>query len=490
MNKNRDNPVLPEIFDLSLLIPCPEALACLSVSHARRLQALPIAIREHDAQRILIVACTSITDTATTERVAKHIDRQFTLHFVSCRAELLPSVIDECYTTLCEFQQMLNTLHAVDGSSYQVPDVGEFPLKFINAVLLASVRMRASDIHLSPDSSLLVVRLRVDGVLIDYAKLDITQLNALLVRLKIMASLDIAETRYAQDGQFSRIADGYSVDFRISTFPTVDGENTVIRLIDPTAQIRTLAALDLPYSLMQQLSNCVNRPEGLIVVCGPTGAGKSTTLFAMLAEVDKSSLSIMTLEDPVEHRIPGIRQTSIDASRHWGFAEGLRAMLRQDPDILMVGEIRDTESCAMALRAVSTGHQVLTTVHATCAHSALHRLREFDAPDGALALSLRAIVAQRLVRCCCNQCERQGEPCSKCYGTGYFGRKIVLEILSITPTISAMLAAGADIPSIREVSASEGFVSMREYATELSENGVTTKDELNRVLAPDQFANV
>ena len=195
----------------------------------------------------------------------------------------------------------------------------------------------------------------------------------------------------------------------------------------------------------------------------------------------------MTLEDPVEQRIQGIRQTSIDPSRKWGFADGLRAMLRQDPDILMVGEIRDVDSCLMALRAVSTGHQALTAEHASCSHSALHRLREFKAAGGALALSLRAIVAQRLVRRCCKLCERRGEPCSRCHGTGFYGRQIVPEILEITPTISSMLAAGADINAIRCVSASAGFVSMHDHASALIEAGVTTQSEIDRVLAADPF---
>jgi general secretion pathway protein E/type IV pilus assembly protein PilB len=474
MNSSNEILDLAENIDLSLLIPSPEAIECLSVSHARRLQVLPIAIRTQGSCHTLIVACANSADEANSERIAKHVDKQFHLHLLSCRAELLQSTIEECYTRLSSFQHMLSSLHAAQGSIYRVTDGDEFALMFVNAVLLVAVRMRASDIHLSPDSDLLTIRLRIDGVLIDYANINILVLNKLLVRLKIMSSLDIAETRYAQDGQFSRVVDGYRVDFRISTFPTVDGENTVIRLIDPKVQIASLAALDMPHSVMRQLSTCMSRPEGLILVCGPTGAGKSTTLFALLAEVDKSCLSIMTLEDPVEHRIRGIRQTSIDASRQWGFADGLRAMLRQDPDILMVGEIRDVDSCSMALRAVSTGHQVLTTVHAACAHSALHRLREFKAADGALALSLRAIVAQRLVRRCCNQCKRQGDPCKQCHGSGYFGRQIVPEILEISPSISAMLAAGADINSIRHESASSGFIGMHEHASALIEAGVTT----------------
>ena len=477
---------IPETLELQKLIPCPEAIATLAVTNARRLGVLPVATWIENDSRALLIACADNSDTSQRERVARLVDPLYQLHFINCPMQQLQHAIDECYRVRPSLEQMLSM-----AGEYTQTGAGEdffenFQIEFVNALLMKAVRMRASDIHLSPDTCGLTIRLRIDGVLIDFAILDIALLKRLVVRLKIMASLDIAETRFAQDGQFGRLIDGHSVDFRMSTFPTTDGENTVLRLIDPQRHLGSLVDLAVPDAQMSRLSRLMHQPDGLIVVCGPTGAGKSTTLFALLAELDKSSLNIMTLEDPVEHRVPGIRQTTIDASRQWGYAQGLRALLRQDPDVLMIGEIRDTESCAMALRAVSTGHQVLTTIHASCAHSALHRLRELDASGGALALSLKAIVAQRLVRRCCQVCDGVGYPCTKCHGIGYHGRQVVMELLEITPEIASMLAGNANVEDIFKVSALEGFKKMQKHAAELIGAGITSQEEINRVLVSDQ----
>ena len=478
--------VIPETLDLHKLIPCPEAIASLALKNAKRLGVLPVATWIENDSRALLLACADNFDISQRERVVKLIDPLYQLRFITCPMQQLQQAIDECYRTRPSFEQMLNMASECTQASAGEDLFENFQIEFVNALLMKAVRMRASDIHLSPDTSGLTIRLRIDGVLIDFATLDIALLKRLVVRLKIMASLDIAETRFAQDGQFGRLIDGHSVDFRMSTFPTIDGENTVLRLIDPQRHLGSLGDLAVPDVITRSLTRLMHQPDGLIVVCGPTGAGKSTTLFALLAELDKASLNIMTLEDPVEHRVSGIRQTTIDASRQWGYAQGLRALLRQDPDVLMIGEIRDTESCAMALRAVSTGHQVLTTIHASCAHSALHRLRELNASGGALALSLKAIVAQRLVRRCCPVCHGAGYPCIECHGIGYHGRQVVMELLEITPRIATMLAGDAHVEDIFKASALEGFKNMQKQAAELIGAGITSQEEIDRVLVPDQ----
>ena len=468
--------------DLQQLIASPEALACLSRENAARLGMLPIAIMTKAQTSSLLIACADASDTAQCERVANYLQAEYRLLFCECMAGQLRSTIDECYRVDAVYGRMLSQASVHDWQALDTMAHPELAVQLVNALLRQAVRMQASDIHLSPEACTVRVRLRIDGVLLDHAVLDKQLLNSLLVRIKVMAEVDIAETRFPQDGQFTRLVDGQAIDFRVSTFPTVEGENTVVRLIDTAGRLDSLGALCLPAATAARLSSLVRKPDGLIVVCGPTGAGKSTTLFALIEQIDSNARSVMTLEDPVEHRVKGIRQTTIDASRQWGYSQGLRTLLRQDPDVLLIGEIRDAESCAMAFRAVSTGHQVLTTVHAGCAHTALHRLRELEATGGAMALGLTAIVAQRLLRKCCTACQGGVETCHVCHGTGYHGRQLIVEILEITAPIRSLLAQDAQIETLHDASVAEGFSGLREQALALFAMGQTTVEEVERVL--------
>lgn len=472
---------LSERLDIEKLIPSPDALSCLSVESARRLVMLPVAIHKQMHGEVLIVACADSSDTDRKERVAKHIDHHYHLHFIDSAERQLRSAIEDHYRVRPSLDTILDLVNPNRLPATALDSEGGYSVELINGLIRQAARMRASDIHLSPESDSISIRLRIDGVLLHHASVDKVLLNSLLVRLKIMASLDIAETRYPQDGQFRRIIDAHPIDFRVSTFPTVEGENTVLRLIDTTLKLNSLDALNLSSSLVRRLSTLMHKPDGLIVVCGPTGAGKSTTLFALLEQINQGSLSIMTLEDPVEHRVPGIRQTTVGSAQRWGYAEGLRALLRQDPDVLLIGEIRDVESCEMALRAVSTGHQILTTVHASCAHSALHRLRQLNAGSAALGLGLVAIVAQRLVRKLCKSCNASGAVCRACHGTGFIGRQVVMELLEVTATIKSLLVAEADISAIESASMCDGFLSMREQAMIMVATGDTSCQEVDRV---------
>jgi len=471
----------PEHLDLQELISCPEALACLSEDIARRLGMLPIAISESAGCKVLIIACNDVMAVDQHERVAMHIDPKYCLQFVGSPQSQLSPAIESCYREGASLDTLLALADRQLSVGSEKPLSEQFPILLVNALIRQAARMRASDIHLSPEFDSVQIRFRVDGVLLHYAAVHKSLLNSLLVRLKIMALLDIAETRYPQDGQFRRLIDAHPIDFRLSTFPTVAGENTVLRLIDASMRLDSLKALNLPTSLTERLSTLMHSPDGLIVVCGPTGAGKSTTLFALLDQINKGALNIMTLEDPVEHRVSGIRQTTIDASRQWGYAQGLRALLRQDPDVVLVGEIRDPESCEMALRAVSTGHQILTTVHASCAHSALHRLRELNADGEALGLGLVAVLAQRLIRKICTSCHAVDATCGACHGTGFSGRQVIVELLEITADIKALLVAAANIDEIRETSMNSGFVDMRTQAMTMVAAGETSTEELYRV---------
>ncbi len=480
--KLADCAVLPTYIELDELIASPEALACITEQSATRLGMLPIAIWPGKLKPILILACPPHADSIQSERVAQLVDDRFQLHFVPCVSSELGLVIKRLYAAIYTSQQLLDMSSLQTDKPASIDSVSDYPVHLVNVLILQAVRMGASDLHFSPQRQSLAIRVRVDGVLLTLSCVSGSILSSLLVRIKIMAVLDIAETRLPQDGQFRRIIDGHNIDCRVSTFPTVAGENTVIRLINAQKQLHKIGALNLPKKITEQLFSLVHRPAGLVVFCGPTGAGKSTTMFALLEQLDHGALSVMTLEDPVEQRIEGIRQTSIDASRQWGYAQALRALLRQDPDVLLVGEIRDTDSCRMALRAVSTGHQVLTTVHANDVHGALHRLQDLYTDNSALALGLSGLVAQRLLRCLCIHCEEGVRGCEACFGTGYQGRQVIVEVLEISSVLKSSIMRGASIEELHEKSINSGFVNMRSMAMEMVSAGVTDVQEVNRVL--------
>lgn len=471
---------LPASINLLEVIPSPEATACLELESARRLGVLPVAISD-EGDCVLVLACKQMADLTQRERIAQYLPIGYRLVFLDCDEQLLPEAIENCYRSRTHVQALFDWRYA----NACLPDIPvhdeHLAIEIIDWLILRASREGASDIHLSPTTDTIHCRLRIDGVLVRCASLTKALLSSLLVRIKIMGGLDIAESRHAQDGQFRRYIDAHPVDVRVSTFPTVDGENTVLRLIDSHRRLDSLQSLDLPDDMHRHLQAVTSSPEGMAVFCGPTGAGKSTTMFAMLNEIDTSVKSVMTLEDPVEHRVAGVCQTSIKTSQQWGYAQALRAVLRQDPDVLLIGEIRDSESCSIVLRAVSTGHQILTTVHASCAHSALHRLRELNAGDGALGLSLRVVVAQRLIRKLCHRCKRETNECPHCLGTGFKGRKVVMEILEINEQIRGLLVAQANIETIKKASADAGFVGMRQQAMTLVATGITSEAEVVRV---------
>ena len=491
MSAATQNP-MPEPCDLSRVIVAAEALACLSKQSATRLQVLPIALQQISTGKALVVACADANSAAMHERVCQHVHTGVNVQLVSASPMELREAIERNYKDAMSSERLLSVSSWRDYNAAVVESMPDIAVTLVNTLLVKARQMRASDIHLSPEATLIKIRFRVDGVLLNVTDLSLELHSKLLVRIKIMASLDIAESRFPQDGQFHRIVDAHKIDFRVSTFPTVNGENVVIRVLDSGVHFAKLDALNLPGIVQTQLRQLIREPQGMIVVCGPTGAGKSTSLFALLDEIDTSTRSVMTLEDPVEHRIDGIRQTSVDASQNWGYVQGLRALLRQDPDVLLVGEIRDKESCQIALNAVTTGHQVLTTVHASCAHSALHRLWELDGSAGGLALGLSAIVSQRLLRCVCKSCHGNAEAdsivrhCERCHGTGYNGRQVIMEVLVMTPELKHMVENRASIADIVVASEQGGFISMHRYARQLVESGITRQSEVERVLGGDK----
>ncbi|MBF0296605.1 MAG: type II secretion system ATPase GspE [Magnetococcales bacterium] len=364
-------------------------------------------------------------------------------------------------------------------------------IRLINALVTDAVRKGASDIHLEPYEDRLSVRFRVDGVLRRVLDLKRALAPWIASRVKVMARLDIAEKRLPQDGRIALRIAGRPVDVRVSTLPTGHGERVVMRLLDKQAGRLSLEELGMAPAMREELDRLIHRPNGIILVTGPTGSGKTTTLYAILRRLNESSRNIMTVEDPIEYELEGIGQTHVNTKVDLTFARGLRAILRQDPDIVMVGEIRDVETARIAVQASLTGHLVLSTLHTNSAIGAVARLRDMGIEPYLLSSSLAAVVAQRLVRLLCDACkrpDRDAEPvavgCDACLGSGYAGRAGIYELVAMDDTLKRMIHDNA---GERELTAhARAFsASLRDDGLRLLQSGRTTMAEIVRVTRED-----
>lgn len=310
-------------------------------------------------------------------------------------------------------------------------------VQLVETLFLAAVQAEASDIHLQPEEAVVQVKFRCDGLLQPHHVLHKSLWAAVCVRLKIISRLDIAESRRPQSGHFVFQCYGRDINFRVSTHPTLHGENIVVRILDPAKVVLDLEALGFNELHLKSLRKMIQAPQGLIILSGPTGSGKTTTLYALLSSLDTQKYHIATLEQPIEYTIRGIRQTEIMHPDVLSFANGIRSLLRQDPDVLMIGEVRDEETAKMALRAAMTGHLVLTTVHAADCLGVIRRLQDLGLSAESLIPNLVGVVSQRLVRKTCHSC--QGKGCVACKDRGCAGRTVVAELLEMTPALSVKL---------------------------------------------------
>ncbi len=362
-------------------------------------------------------------------------------------------------------------------------------IRMLNALFTQAARDGASDIHVEPFETFSVVRFRVDGTLHDVVRPNKALHAALISRVKILAQLDIAEKRLPQDGRISLRIGGRALDVRVSTLPCSHGERAVLRLLDKSAARLDLRAVGMSAPMLERFDALVRHPHGLLLVTGPTGSGKTTTLYSTLARLDSAELNIMTVEDPVEYDLAGIGQTQVNPRIELSFARALRAILRQDPDIVMIGEIRDFETAQIAIQASLTGHLVLATLHTNDSPAAVTRLIDMGVEPFLLASSLLGVLAQRLVRMLCAQCRKPlpegtgfvADGCPACNHTGYRGRTGVFELLEADDELRAAVHAGAAEAELRRLATRAGMRGMREDGMRWVESGQTSLAELVRV---------
>ncbi|MBU4148940.1 MAG: type II secretion system ATPase GspE [Candidatus Omnitrophica bacterium] len=375
-------------------------------------------------------------------------------------------------------------------------------IKLVNVMIMEAVKDRASDIHIEPEEDLMRVRYRIDGILHEVNTLPTNLHRAIVSRIKILSQLDIAESRKPQDGRIRLKIEDRDLDIRVSTFPTIHGENVVMRLLDRSSVLVGLHELGLAEKELGGFEKLIKRPNGIILVTGPTGSGKTTTLYAALTTINSMDKNIITIEDPVEYELPLIRQTSINPKAGITFANGLRSILRQDPDVIMVGEIRDKETVEISIQAALTGHLVLSTLHTNDAPSALTRLIDIGVEPFLISSSVIGVVAQRLVRKICDKCKEKympddsvlkdlgiekkielyrGKGCNKCKKTGFAGRIAIFEIFIVNEDMKKMVNSRVGVDEIRKKAIELGMKGLRDDGLEKVKKGITTPCEVLRV---------
>ncbi len=492
--------------DLTQIIVDPVALKTVPRDLARRYRIFPVAL-DRQAKKF-IVALSDTNNIVAVDQLRAHIRGDLEIELRLAGDSEIERAIDQYYGREFSIDGILREIETgeVDYASGADDDEYSQPVvRLVSSLLADAVEHGTSDIHFEPEQNFLRIRYRIDGVLRQIRSLHKTYWPAMAVRLKVMSKMNIAETRAPQDGRISATMAGRVIDFRVSSLPTTHGENIVLRILDRQKGIVPLDKLGLEEGQLDLLKRMITRPEGIILVTGPTGSGKTTTLYSILNHINSDAVNIMTLEDPVEYPMTLIRQTSVADSAKLDFANGIRAMMRQDPDAILVGEIRDEDTADMAFRAAMTGHQVYSTLHTNSAVGAIPRLLDIGIVPDIMAGNIIGIVAQRLVRKLCRTCREAYDPdarerrvlgytpteqaacyrsvgCEQCDYQGYRGRMSILEILKIDGGIDELIARRATAREILTAARAKGFKTLAEDGIRLARAGVTSIDELMRVV--------
>jgi general secretion pathway protein E/type IV pilus assembly protein PilB len=496
-----------ESIDLAQVVADPEALKLVPQDFARRNRVLPIAY--DPAEQLLTVATTEIFNVVAMDQLRAVLGSQIEIKTQLAAEAQLEDRIDQFYGYELSVDGILKEIETgeIDYESLQAVGGGDEytqpMVRLVNALLVDAVKRGASDIHFEPEYAFLRIRYRIDGVLETVRSLHKTYLPGITVRVKVVSNMNIAETRAPQDGRLSLTLNGRPVDFRVSTQPTIYGENIVLRVLDREKSIISLDRMRLAKDALDKIEVMLARPEGILIVTGPTGSGKTTTLYSLLAQVNDETVNIMTLEDPVEYPLTLMRQTSVSEVARMDFADGIRSIMRQDPDIILVGEVRDKETAEMAFRAAMTGHQVFTTLHTNSALGAFPRLLDIGIQPDIMAGNIIGIIAQRLVRMLCNHCKEAHAPskeerlllgpmgdrvsylhrsvgCKNCDNKGYRGRTTVMELLVMDGDLDELVARRATTKELRTAALAKGFRSLASEGLQRVADGITSLAEVAR----------
>lgn len=478
-----------------------EALALIPAQIARRYNVLPLRV----ASGALVVAMSNPTDIVAIDELQRRTE-----HFVqavSVGNRELQRAIERAYSPTGATRSALDA--AIGRALTELRDDSDEYARgglvdLVKELVGLALRRDATDLHLQPEAKGTRVRLRVDGDLEQPAQLDSKLHAAVVARIKVLAALDISDSRTPQDGKIRFPYEGGVVDLRVSTFPSVNGESVVVRILNMDGAVRRLSSLGLDPHGEAILETAAQRPNGLILAVGPTGSGKSTSLHALLRTVDSERRKILTVEDPVEYEVPMVTQCQVNEKAGLTFSVSLRAILRHDPDVILVGEMRDLETASLALRASLTGHLVLSTLHTNDAVRTISRLREMELDSYLISSCLIAVAAQRLVRCICPHCYEsytprpdelsavglpedtsgsfaRGSGCDRCNHTGSNGREAIFEVLEVTPTVAQLISRNAELHVIEEAARHSGLVTFRERAQQRAIEGRTSLEEVARI---------
>ena len=496
------------------IVANPKALALIPKPLAKRHSLFPASL--DPVTNELVIASANPNDIVAVDQITALLAGGPRIQWrLASGAEIL-TAIEQFYGHELSIDGILHELEtgAIDTAGLTQDSEGySHPVVRLMDSLLADATLRsASDIHFEPEPQFLRIRYRIDGVLRQVRALHMRYWSAMVVRLKVMAGMNIAETRAPQDGRISLTISGRQVDFRSAVQPTIHGENFVLRILDRKRGIVPLNGLGLAEDQFNTLQLMLSRPEGILLVTGPTGSGKTTTLYSILGHLNQEGVNIMTLEDPVEYPMPMIRQTSLSDSVKMDFAEGIRSMMRQDPDIILVGEVRDQETAEMAFRAAMTGHQVFSTLHTNSAIRSIPRLVDLGIKPEVLAGNVIGIIAQRLLRTLCKVCKAPHDPspielqllglqpgqphmlyrpvgCKECEHLGYKGRISVLELLKFDSELDELITQRASLKILTEHVRKNGFVTIAEDGLRRVREGLTTVEEVGRVADLTELIN-
>jgi type II secretory ATPase GspE/PulE/Tfp pilus assembly ATPase PilB-like protein len=475
----------------------PSLKSLIPREQAERYCLIPLSLEEG----VLRVALSDIYNLAALDFLQHKISYKV-VPLIASESDILEA-IDGFYGYDLSIRGLLKEIEDNSANTLYRDDIVNPTIRLVNSILIDAIKLKASDIHFEPEGAFMRLRYRIDGILTQVCTLHASYWPAICVRLKVMAEMNIAESRHPQNGRMTFYCGPREIDLRLAAHPTVHGENIVVRILDKSRSLMTLDELGYSEEVIGQIKKALQRPEGIFIITGPTGCGKTTSLYSLLKYINKPQINIMTLEEPVEYQLPFIRQSNVKEKIGMSFAEGVKSILRQDPDIILIGEIRDSGTAQMALRAAMTGHQIFTTLHTNDALGAIHRLVDLDLTRPMLASHLMAIVAQRLVRRLCEVCKKPckmkdheasllglkkpetffvSQGCKSCRETGFKGRLAIAEVVVFDQDLDEIMLNSSSKILLKTCALKRGYIPMAQDARKRILKGDTSLEEVLRIV--------